>query len=117
MFIIVRKWNVFLKNYPFVSDYLYYTPVVNTTHLTVPTVVVGSIFQTSKRTHGFCGMCSRNLTFYLTWIRIFGSNLINRFTVNRLEKIRLKIINCTFLLFKRLNGQVIYKKTVQNKMF
>lgn len=74
----------------------------------MPTVVVGSIFQTSKQTQGICGTCSSNLTFYLlllyTWIRIFGSNLINRFTLNRLQKIRLKIINCTFLLFERLNG-------------
>lgn len=103
MFIKLRKWNVFLKNYPFVSDDLYYTPVLNTTPLTVPTVVVGSIFQTSKQTQGFCGMCSRNLTFNLlllyTWIRIFGSNLINRFTVNRLQIIILKIINCTFFAF------------------
>lgn len=90
MFIKLRKWNVFLKNYPFVSDDLYYTPVLNTTHLTVPTVV-GSIFQTSKQTQGFCCMCSRNSTLYLlllyTWIRIFGSKLINRFTVNRLQKL------------------------------
>lgn len=108
MFIILRKWNDFSKNFAFVPDDLYYTPVLNTTHLSVPTVVVGSIFQISKQTQGFFGMCYRNLTFYLlllyTWIRIFGSNLINRFTVSRLQKIRLKIINCTFLLFKRLNG-------------
>lgn len=60
MFIILRKWNVFFKNYPFVPDDVYYTPVLNTTHFTVPTVIVGSIFQTSKQTQGFCGMCSRN---------------------------------------------------------